>query len=104
MVGFANMHEVLFRHFGGKGVLSNKEGQAMEVDVILRFGVDDIDEFNEVVERVDKVSFKASQVGSLKGQTLTVATGEFTGKYDLGRKLRSNGYMESRELVRLSDA
>jgi len=102
MVGFSTMHESLFRHFGVAGTLVSDLGTT-DVTVILEFGVEELDEFNEVVGRVDKVSVRNQEATTLKGQKLRVLAGEFSGYYTLGRKLKSNGYIEVREIVRLAD-
>ena len=106
MVGFANMHDVLFRHFGVTGQLIDKESYTptSTVDAVLDFGVEDLDEYNEVVGRLDKVSIKSTQEIPTRGQILVVETGEFAGRYVIGRKLRSNGYIQSFEISRAADA
>jgi len=96
------MHDALFRHFGVAGLLVDKEGSVEDIDVtvIMNFGVESVDEYGEVVDRVDKADFRNTLVMTKRGQRLTVTQGEFTGNYTLGRKLKSNGYLESREIVR----
>jgi len=106
VVGFANMHEALFRHFGVTGSIVDKEDVSVNpsVESILNFGVDEFDEYNEVVGRVDKVTFRSDVVLPIRGQIIIVPTGEFTGRYVIGRKLRSNGFVQSFEISRAADA
>jgi len=94
------MHDSLFRHFAVKGVIVEDDQPDTDVDVILNFGVEAIDEYNEVIERVDKADFRNTQIKTKRGQLLVVGDGEFSGEYMLGKKLKSNGYIEAREITR----
>lgn len=81
----------------------DSKSDSTEVTVIMDFGVDELDEYNEVVGRIDKATFKSSEVKPIRGNRIEVFSAEFSGTYVLGKKLKSNGYVEAREIVRTTD-
>jgi len=104
MAGFPSMYESLFRHFSVAGILvsgSEFEPVTEPVRVIIEFGVDEIDEYNQLVGRVDKVSFK-NPVSPSRGNRIDVSEGDFAGKYTIGRKLENNGYISAFTIARVS--
>lgn len=94
------MHNDLFTEFGEQGVVTHSDDSTTDVLVVMAFGVDEVDAYNEVVDRVDKASFRRVDVTVKMNEMLTVATGEFAGVYNIGKKLESNGFVEGREIVR----
>jgi len=99
-VTFGGMHNDLFTEFGEQGVVTHSDDSTTDVLVVMAFGVDEVDAYNEVVDRVDKASFRRVDVTVKMNEMLTVATGEFAGTYNIGKKLESNGFVEGREIVR----
>lgn len=102
-MSFDGMHDDLFSEFAEQGTVTDGDGFYTDVSVIVRFGVDEIDDYNAVVGRVDTASFRVSQIQVSSGQRLEISTGEFSGKYDIGRVIENNGYVEGREIVRVAD-
>lgn len=103
MAGFGNMHKSLFRTFGVDGTLIADNAMETPVVVIVNFGVDEIDEFNEVVGRIDKATFDIDSVNPKKGERLVIPAGKFSGQYLLARKIKTSAYVEVREIVRVQN-
>lgn len=103
-MSFGALHDSLFRQFGVAGVVTHKDTSTTAVEVVVRFGVDAIDEYGEVMEKIDRAMFRASVVTTKQGEILTVSTGEFAGVYELGRMLKNNGYVIGRVITKQSSA
>lgn len=98
------MHDVLFDSFSIKvDVVDKHANETFGVEAVIAFGTDDIDEYGEVVGRVDQVSFRTSVYKGGHGTVMTVSGGEFAGVYNLGKTLESNGYVSSYEITRRRD-
>ena len=98
------MHDTLFDTFSNKVVVTDKYGVESNADAVIAFGTDELDEYNEVVGRVDKASFRSSSGKFVHGDIMQIPTGEWAGHYILGRTVESNGYVTGYEITRSRNA
>ncbi|RLC08112.1 MAG: hypothetical protein DRI24_23855 [Deltaproteobacteria bacterium] len=98
------MHDDLFDAFAEQVIVTDKDGVRLEVDAVLSFGVEAVDDFNEVVERVDKASFRTSEYTYKRGDIMEITSEVWAGLYELGKRLESNGFVSGFEITRNRNA
>ncbi len=97
------MHKSLFKGFAVPCVVNHVDSTTTTCRVVVARDVDEVDEFNQVVRRMDVGRFLSDEVEAKKRDILVIADGEYSGEYGIGKEIENNGFIFSRELTRRYD-